>query len=135
MPPVSKKVRAEITKRDGYSCQICGRKLPADLLHPDHIIPRSKGGTDDPSNLQAACPTCNSVKGNRGADCRCGQFVTARAKFCQGCGAPNIPANHKSHGKSSISPVGAGFNLEIFRKIGLAFAIFLILVGLGFIRC
>jgi 5-methylcytosine-specific restriction endonuclease McrA len=27
--------------------------------HIDHIIPRSKGGTDDKKNLVLSCPTCN----------------------------------------------------------------------------
>lgn len=33
----------------------------------DHIIPHSKGGTDDPSNLVVCCRQCNISKGNRAA--------------------------------------------------------------------
>jgi hypothetical protein len=33
----------------------------------DHVIPRSKGGTDAPQNLVLACRSCNSSKGNREA--------------------------------------------------------------------
>lgn len=29
----------------------------------DHLIPRSKGGTDDESNLVIACRKCNEAKG------------------------------------------------------------------------
>lgn len=31
----------------------------------DHIIPKSKGGTDTPENLQLAHARCNKIKGNR----------------------------------------------------------------------
>lgn len=31
----------------------------------DHIIPHSKGGTDDRSNLIVCCRQCNISKGNR----------------------------------------------------------------------
>jgi 5-methylcytosine-specific restriction endonuclease McrA len=43
----------------GRKCRYCGRA--ADTA--DHIIPRHKGGTDDASNLVAACRTCNCSKG------------------------------------------------------------------------
>lgn len=31
----------------------------------DHIIPRSKGGIDNPVNIVQACHKCNSIKGSR----------------------------------------------------------------------
>lgn len=31
----------------------------------DHIIPRSKGGTDAPENLQLVHAICNKIKGNK----------------------------------------------------------------------
>ena len=54
------KIRFEVFKRYLYVCQICGSK---DRLEIDHIVPVSKGGSDDPSNLQPLCYPCNRGKG------------------------------------------------------------------------
>jgi 5-methylcytosine-specific restriction endonuclease McrA len=45
-------------------CGICGQPFtnPADPPVVDHRIPRARGGTDDPSNLQAAHKSCNGRK-------------------------------------------------------------------------
>ena len=34
------------------------------LFTKDHIVPRSEGGSNSMSNLQACCETCNRAKGN-----------------------------------------------------------------------
>lgn len=52
-------------KRDRYSCQCAeckrlGRIRAAGEV--DHIVPKAKGGTDDPSNLQAINRECHKVK-------------------------------------------------------------------------
>lgn len=44
-----------------FSCVVCGYQK---TLSIDHIKPVSKGGTDDESNLQILCKSCNSRKGN-----------------------------------------------------------------------
>ena len=49
-------------------CNGCGMLFPFRNMTIDHIIPRSKGGTDDPDNLQLLCGACNSTKGNRTQD-------------------------------------------------------------------
>ncbi len=44
-------------------CAYCGKKgMP---LQIDHIVPRSKGGTDRASNLTLACERCNQAKGDQ----------------------------------------------------------------------
>lgn len=58
-------VRAAVFLRDKAACVACGA---ADELHIDHIEPRSKGGTDEPSNLQVLCSRCNLIKGDRTMD-------------------------------------------------------------------
>jgi len=50
----------------GSDCVYCG----VDLRHPeitatkDHLIPRSKGGGNEPMNLVPSCLTCNGAKGD-----------------------------------------------------------------------
>lgn len=53
-------VSRQVFERDKYRCVACGTWKD---LSVDHIIPRSKGGTNDPENLQTLCRTCNSRKG------------------------------------------------------------------------
>ena len=55
--------RYEVLKRARYRCELCGISAEYKALEVDHIIPRNKGGTDDASNLQALCYSCNSTKG------------------------------------------------------------------------
>lgn len=55
--------RRNILRRDGFACQYCGtRSAPLTI---DHVIPRSRGGTDSWENLVTACIPCNNRKGNR----------------------------------------------------------------------
>ena len=46
-------------------CKGCQEFFRFRNLTIDHIVPRSKGGTNDPDNLQLLCGACNSTKGNR----------------------------------------------------------------------
>lgn len=64
---------AEIAKRDGYRCGICGRKVDMALKHPhprsasiDHITPLSHpGATDTKVNVRLAHLGENVARGNR----------------------------------------------------------------------
>jgi hypothetical protein len=57
----------DVLARDNWKCCACGRTSQGEAvrLEVDHIIPRSKGGTDDLSNLQTLCRKCNGGKSNR----------------------------------------------------------------------
>lgn len=56
-------IRLAVLVRDRYRCQIRGPRCTGKATTADHITPKSEGGTDDPSNLRAACVLCNSGRG------------------------------------------------------------------------
>lgn len=59
---VSRRLRFEVLRRDGHACRYCGRTAPETPLTVDHVVPVALGGSDDPTNLVAACKDCNSGK-------------------------------------------------------------------------
>jgi hypothetical protein len=70
---ISKETRAFVLDRNGFTCQMCGavagENHPYDTtrktrLHIGHIVDKSQGGTDDPSNLRALCSVCNEGASN-----------------------------------------------------------------------
>jgi hypothetical protein len=52
-----------VFNRDGFTCRYCGHKTPEVILELDHVIPLSKGGTDELDNLITSCFECNRGKG------------------------------------------------------------------------
>lgn len=63
--PLSKRVRFEVFKRDGFTCQYCGNHPPGVILHCDHIVAVANGGGDEMDNLVTSCLPCNLGKGAR----------------------------------------------------------------------
>ena len=62
---ISLSVRLDVLTRDGYKCVYCGRSSQQIDLEIDHIIPYSKGGSNQIDNLQSLCFDCNRGKGAR----------------------------------------------------------------------
>lgn len=60
--PIQETLRWRIFQRDGMRCKVCGA---TSRLTVDHIHPVVLGGTNDESNLQTLCRSCNSRKGAR----------------------------------------------------------------------
>ena len=46
-------------------CAGCDTHFPFRVMEVDHMLPRGRGGTDHPDNLQLLCSGCNRSKGNR----------------------------------------------------------------------
>jgi diadenosine tetraphosphate (Ap4A) HIT family hydrolase/5-methylcytosine-specific restriction endonuclease McrA len=63
--PISGSTRFEVLKQAKFHCELCGISADVKNLEVDHIIPKSLGGSDELSNFQALCYTCNAQKGNR----------------------------------------------------------------------
>ncbi len=70
---ISKETRSFVLDRNGFTCQMCGAVAgephPYDgsrktRLHIGHVIDKSMGGTDEPSNLRALCSVCNEGAAN-----------------------------------------------------------------------
>jgi 5-methylcytosine-specific restriction endonuclease McrA len=57
--------RRNLYRRDGYSCQYCGRRRPPAELSIDHVMPRSRGGKTNWENCVLACVRCNAKKANK----------------------------------------------------------------------
>jgi hypothetical protein len=65
---ISKETRAWVLERNGYTCQMCGLGAgDPDPFEPSrkvrltmgHVVDKSLGGDDTPSNLRAVCTNCN----------------------------------------------------------------------------
>lgn len=54
--------RNRIYKRDNYQCVYCGSNKSLTL---DHVVPKSRGGKNEWTNLVTSCFKCNLKKSNR----------------------------------------------------------------------
>jgi len=71
---VPRRFRRQVTNtflfaRDDYRCQYCHRThadlRPRECLTRDHLVPISRGGGNEWTNVVTACSTCNTRKGDR----------------------------------------------------------------------
>lgn len=59
---IMKPARNAIYKRDGHKCQYCGSTKSLTI---DHVLAKSRGGTDTWDNMVACCSSCNTKKGSK----------------------------------------------------------------------
>jgi hypothetical protein len=66
IPANTKAAVLEAFERDGRRCALCGEQVQTwETTHIDHIVPVSRGGTDDVANLRAVHGFCNLSKGQK----------------------------------------------------------------------
>lgn len=56
--------RRNVFLRDKNTCQYCYRVFPEKKLTIDHVIPLSRGGEHNWTNVVTACGSCNNKKGS-----------------------------------------------------------------------
>jgi hypothetical protein len=58
-----------VARRAGRLCEYCRapERVSGSVFEVEHVVPQSAGGSDDPTNLALACPSCNRCKGERQA--------------------------------------------------------------------
>jgi len=57
--------KEKLLKRDRHICAYCGERFGTADLQCEHILPESRGGRWDWTNIVAACSWCNSAKRDR----------------------------------------------------------------------
>lgn len=62
---LSKAARVSIYNKANHYCSLCGKPIEYADMTVDHIVPVSRGGTNDWENMRCVCEDCNRLKGNR----------------------------------------------------------------------
>ncbi len=61
-------VTIRMAQTQGWLCFYCATTMTHATATKDHIVPKSKGGSHDQSNLVAACLPCNAAKADLDAE-------------------------------------------------------------------
>tara|TARA_B100000900_G_scaffold172133_1_gene146266 strand:- start:2040 stop:3002 length:963 start_codon:yes stop_codon:yes gene_type:complete len=112
--PVPDSLRYRVLKKSKQRCELCGATKNDRPLDVDHIIPRSKNGKSDESNLQVLCSKCNRSKSNKDdTDFRNIEFED-KVKGCPFCGnVKKVMTNNSVFAMKDNYPVTDGHHLII----------------------
>ena len=65
----------------GRQCPYCDRVFDELAFQDEHIVPKSKGGSDGEENKIKACQECNRIKDAWNVDCVVGPNATREVKI------------------------------------------------------
>lgn len=97
---ISGTLRYEVFKRARFRCESCGIKGDERALEVDHIVPRNKGGANEPANYQALCYVCNAMKRDRDDTDFRQDFYAHRESGCLFC---NLPRDRKIVAENALA--------------------------------
>ena len=101
---ISGTVRWRVLERAKTRCEACGISHKKKALEVDHIVPRNCGGSDDESNLQALCYSCNAMKRDR-SDTDFRLILQSYKERVEGCGFCDGIQNHSVLFKNELAYV------------------------------
>lgn len=62
VPTLGRHSNLKLFERDRHLCAYCGERMGYSALTRDHVLPLSRGGKDEWTNVVTACARCNSHK-------------------------------------------------------------------------
>ena len=74
-PQRKKHRRQRLFMEHGGQCYWCSKNLSVEECTLDHLMPRSRGGTDALKNLVIACAPCNWGRGSMAATPKTGFYT------------------------------------------------------------
>src|SRR5579871_2292689 len=78
-----RKIKEYVINRDGMLCCYCDKVLTPETVTMEHIVPDSKRGTFNTTNLTVSCSECNNRRGNRPFFEYCKQFNWSEDKIAK----------------------------------------------------
>src|ERR1700722_1332483 len=76
-----KRIRDYVVERDGSLCCYCDEVLTQETVTMEHIVPDSKKGTFNTTNLTVSCSECNNKRGNKPFFDYCKRFDWSEEKI------------------------------------------------------
>lgn len=75
------RIRTQVIERDGLICCYCEKKLTLSSVTMEHIVPVSRRGTFNTTNLTVSCFNCNNDRGKEDFFSYCKNFNFSSSKI------------------------------------------------------